>query len=112
MMACQIVQEAGAVGSRCSSPSPPVSIPITRRGGTCLPEALCCFLILHGDHMSHLPHGWAGLGIRDPGSDEASSLICDMDRALSFSVFSFPISEMQGVEIVPQGFLCMNGLSL
>lgn len=38
------------------------------------------------------------MALRDPGSDEASSLLCDKDGP-SFSVLSFPISEIRGVEI-------------
>lgn len=84
-MACHRTQEAGAVASWFFSPSNP---PITTRGGTCPPQAFCCFLSLHGGCVA----------LRDPGSDEASSLLCDKDGP-SFSVLSFPISEIRGVEI-------------
>lgn len=56
------------------------------------------------NRTSHLLQGWAGLGIGDPGSDEATSLMWDVGRVLT--------SEVRAVEIAPQGFHWLDGRSL
>lgn len=106
VVARQRVQEK-AVASSCSSPSTPTPTHHHERR----PLSPRSFLLLSNPQWGSAP-GLGKTDIRDPGPHEASGLMYEMGRALSFSVFSFSISEMRGVETVSQGFPCLDGLSL